>query len=81
MKLHPDWKKILKRAWSIRIDALSVALAGLEVGFNTLAGKPPIDPVHFAVIGVVLTALSMWVRLVKQHELDGIPAKDEEAQS
>ena len=36
MKLHPDWRRILRRAWSMRLMGLAGLLTGCEAVINTV---------------------------------------------
>ena len=36
MKLHPDWRQILRRAWSMRLMGLAGLLTGCEAVINTV---------------------------------------------
>ncbi len=36
MKLHPDWRRILRRAWSMRLMGLAGLLTGCEAVLTTV---------------------------------------------
>jgi hypothetical protein len=78
MRLHPDWKKILKHAYSVRLDVLGIVIGTLEVGYNAISGSSLLSPIHMACVGMGLTAASLTLRLVKQKKVSG---SDEEAES
>ncbi len=74
MKLRSDAKKILTRAWSIRIIAISAILSGLEVALSLLdhelLGLPR---GAFAALAAIVSALAIPARLMAQSSF----AKDE----
>ena len=68
MSLHPDWKAILTRAWSVRLMLLAGLLSGLEVTLQVLIG------IGYASIGVavaagLVTAGALVARIVAQRGL------------
>ena len=66
MKLLPDWKKILKTAWSAWLLIAAVFLTGLEVVLPmTELGLP--DGVYVALMGAV-TSLALLARLLVQPD-------------
>lgn len=71
VRLHPDWRKIARHAWSVQLAVLGIVLGAAEVGIGILTGSPPIDPVKFAGIAMAVNAASAAVRLLKQVEVSG----------
>jgi hypothetical protein len=67
----PNWRLVLRHAWSVWLDVLGIALTVLQTGVDILAGSPPIAPVKFAVIAMVITLLSLLLRLVRQDKVSG----------
>jgi len=67
----PNWKLVLRHAWSVWLDALGIILTVLQTGVDVLAGSPPIDPVTFAFIAMAITLLSLLLRLVRQDKVSG----------
>jgi len=64
MNLLPDWKAVLKRAWSIRLIILAGLLTGLEVALPLF-----VDTVQrgvFAGLSVLASFGALWARLVAQ---------------
>ncbi len=43
MRLIPDWRRVLARAWSIRLLALLILFSGLEVALPFFDGTLPIS--------------------------------------
>ncbi|TDX19717.1 hypothetical protein [Rhodovulum visakhapatnamense] len=72
MKLVPNWRAVLRRAWSVWILAAMVILSGLEAAASLLSadmlGLPP--DVYAAVVGV-LSAAAVLARLIAQTGLQG----------
>lgn len=70
MKLLDDWKRVLKRAWSVRFAALAVAA---EVMLQLWWALPSIItdfvPIRIATwLPLVLTVAAIGARFVKQKE-------------
>lgn len=67
MRFRKDAKKILTRAWSIRIIALSALLSGLEVALSLLdADLLGLPRGAFAALAAVVSALAIPARLMAQ---------------
>ena len=81
MTLLPDWKAILKKAWSVKFIAVAAVLSGLEsvaaIAGDSIAKQFPTG-LYAAVVGV-LTALALVARILAQNEADKAD-KDEAAQ-
>lgn len=74
MKFRDDAKKILRRAWSIRIIAVSAILSGLEVVLSLLDAEVlGLPRGAFAAIAGLVSALAIPARLMAQSAF----AKDE----
>lgn len=71
LKLHPDWRKILKHAWSVRLDVLLLILESAQAGIDVLSGNPPFDPKKFALVAVGVTATTLIARFIKQRSVSG----------
>ena len=66
MRLAYDWKRIVRRAWSWRLNALAFLFGGAEI---VLPLYMDYFPRHlFAVLSLVAVGGSMWARLVKQKD-------------
>lgn len=66
MKLDTNWKKILKKAWSIRLLLLAAVLSGIEVALPFFQGQFPRGP--FAVASFLAVASAFVARLVAQKD-------------
>ena len=71
MRLHRDWRKILKHAWSIRLDILNIIVTAALSVVPILTGTTIVAPLTLAIISLVLTVLSMGLRLLKQEKVSG----------
>lgn len=66
--LHPDWKKLLRHAWSVRLMALSFVFQALEVAMPYLEKIPTIPQGVLATLAVVSLAGGIFSRFVLQKE-------------
>lgn len=64
--LLPDWKRILKRAWSVRLIALAAALTGLEVAMPIIGPYLPWGPGWFALASGLVAMGALVARLMVQ---------------
>jgi hypothetical protein len=69
MRLHQQWRDILRKAWSIRLMALAAVLSGLEVALSFLDGLLPVGTGTFAALSCVTTAGAFIARIVAQQGL------------
>jgi hypothetical protein len=69
--LIPNWRETIKHAWSFKLDAAGVVLGAAEFGVQAVSSNPPINQGTFAILGMVVTALSMILRLVRQEKVSG----------
>lgn len=76
--LAPNWKAIVKRAWSIRLIALAALVDGLSIAWPLFEDYMPIDRLWFAVIALMLNIGAFYARLKFQRNLRG-GGKDEQA--
>jgi hypothetical protein len=69
--LIDDWHRVMRRAWSIRLMAISIALDGLEVTINVMTSlqvEPPIAPGWFAAFAGVTTVAAGAARFIAQRK-------------
>lgn len=64
MKLIPEWRRVLRRAWSVRLALLSAAASGASACWFVFADKVP--PVWFLFVGSVLSVLAIIGRVLDQ---------------
>lgn len=67
MKLNPEWRRILRRAWSIRLIVVAGLLSGLEVMIPILGMDWP--PGVLALASFVAVAAAFIARLIAQKDL------------
>ena len=68
MKLADDWRKIVRKAWSFRLIALSAVFTGLEVAMPFLDGVLPVERGVFAALAGVTSALALIARIMAQQD-------------
>lgn len=68
MRLVDDWKRVLRKAWSIRLMLLAGVLSAVEVVLPFL--QPQIPHGLFAVLSGVTVAAAFIARLVAQRQDD-----------
>lgn len=66
MKLLPEWKFVLRRAWSIRLGVLAAALSAAEVVLPMFSDA--FARGTFAALSAVTTAAALVARLLAQQE-------------
>ena len=64
MKLVPNWRRVLARAWSIRLIVAAFVLTAAEVALD---GVLAIPPGLFAALSGLATAGAFCARLVAQQ--------------
>lgn len=74
--LYPNWKTILKKAWSLRFMALSGLCSGLILILPFYQSDIPRNEfsllmVLCSILSPVFSGLAMVSRLVKQKAIDG----------
>lgn len=67
MRLIPDWKIVLRSAWSIRFIVLSAIFTALEVALPFLEGYLPVSTGVFAALSGFSAAAAFVSRLVAQQ--------------
>lgn len=64
LALHPDWRRILRRAWSMRLAALAGVLSACEVVLPLFVDAMP--RAMFSGLALVTITGAMVARLVAQ---------------
>lgn len=68
MKLIPDWRLVLRKAWSVKFSLLATVLSAAEAGVQYwLTGTPPM----LAIGATVLSLGAGLARLVAQPKTMG----------
>ena len=71
MKLHDDWVKIVKHAWSVRLLVLAMVLSGLEIALPLVQNLLPVPPGVFAALSALATGGAFGARLLAQKQFGG----------
>ena len=66
MKLLPNWRSVLSRAWSVRLMVLAGLLSGVEVAMPYLEGVIDLPSGVFAALSGLVTAAALLARVVAQ---------------
>ena len=65
MTLIPDWKRVVRSAWSIRLIILACLLSAAEAAIPYLSGLIP--PAWFSTLDVAVTGMAAVVRILAQQ--------------
>jgi hypothetical protein len=68
MTLHPNWRAILTRAWSVRLMLAAGILSGLEVTLQVVVGLG-YATIGLAVLSGLVTAAALVARIVAQRDV------------
>lgn len=68
MRLDRDWRRILSRAWSVRLMILAALLSGIEVALPFFQFQ--IRPGVFAALSALVTMAAFVARIAVQKDLD-----------
>jgi len=68
-RVLPEWRRLLTRAWSMRLWALSVILGSLELALPLVQDVVP--PKAFAALALVAGIAGMVARVIPQPDLHG----------
>lgn len=67
MELLPDWKKVVRRAWSFRLAIVAALLSGVEVVLPLFSDALPRN--MFASLSFVAVVGTALARVVSQPEM------------
>lgn len=67
MKLLDDWRKVLRKSWSIRLIIVSGILTGLEVALPLFETR--FSTGVFASLSFLFTSAALIARLIAQKEI------------
>lgn len=79
--LVPDWKAILRHAWSVRLMIVAALLSGAEVALPLLNGLLPIRPGVFALLSGLVVAGAFVARIVAQKRIRTLDIGDRQTAS
>lgn len=69
MQLLPDWRAVLRHAWSVRLIILAGLFSGVEVALPFLDGVLDVPAGVFAALSAVATCGAFITRIIAQKEL------------
>ena len=67
MKLLPDWKRVARKAWSVKFALLAAVLGAAEVGVQLFAAVRPTP--YLAMAAAVCSLAASIARLVAQPRM------------
>lgn len=70
MRLAANWRRVLRRAWSIRLMIVAGILSGIEVALPLAGDLVPVPVGVFAGLSALTTAGAFVARLVAQKDFD-----------
>lgn len=65
--LLPDWRRVARKAWSVKLAILSAILSAVEIGVQVMAVVRPTP--WFAMGAAVVSLAAGLARLVAQPEM------------
>ncbi|WP_103223657.1 DUF7940 domain-containing protein [Roseibium marinum] len=68
MKLTADWRRVLKRAWSVRLMVFAALLSGAETALPFLGNS--IEPGRLAGLSALATAGAFVARILAQKDME-----------
>ncbi|HEV7251442.1 MAG TPA: hypothetical protein VGN93_31075 [Shinella sp.] len=66
MRLAPNWRAVLRYAWSIRLILIAALLSGAEVALPLVGDALPVPDRLFAALSFLTTAGAFLARLTAQ---------------
>jgi len=70
MTLLPNWRDVLRKAWSIKFMVLAALMSGIEVVMSILQPSNTLPPGVFAALAGVVTSAALVARLLAQNEAE-----------
>jgi len=71
MQLVPNWRRVLRYAWSIRLILLAAVLSGLEIALPLLDGVIDIPRGWLAAACFAATMAALIARFIAQKSVSG----------
>ena len=71
MSLVANWRRVLLRAWSVRLILLAAFLDAASVALSVFADSPPIARGWFAGLSAAVTLGAAIARIVAQPSITG----------
>jgi hypothetical protein len=70
MKLVPEWGRVLRYAWSIRLNAIAAIFSGLEIGLPYF--EPAFPQGIFAGLAIFTSVAANFARLAAQKGITNV---------
>lgn len=67
MKLKPNWKEVIQKAWSVRFMVIAGILSGCEVALPLIGDAIPRN--IFAALSFIFVSAAFVARLVAQKDV------------
>jgi hypothetical protein len=74
MRLLPNWRQIVRHAWSLRLIVIAGLFSAAEVALPLAKDVVPVPTGVFALLSAAATAGAFWSRLVVQKKISGSDA-------
>lgn len=71
MRLVPNWRAVLRHAWSIRLILIAGLLSGIEVALPLLDGVIDVPRQTLALACFVVTMAALIARFIAQKSVSG----------
>lgn len=71
MKLVADWKRVARRAWSVKFSLLATALTGVAAALPAFMDRVP--PTWFLLLCTIVPLAAAVARLVAQEDMRDEP--------
>lgn len=76
MRLVPNWRAVLRRAWSLRLMAIAFLFSVLEVAWPYFEGLVPVPPRLFALLSGLFAGAGFVARFVAQKGVTNADQQD-----
>lgn len=67
--IHPDWRNILRRAWSVRLILLAGVLSAIEVALPFFQNSLPVRHGTFGILSALAAMGAFVARLMAQKDI------------
>lgn len=71
MMLLPDWKDILKRAWSVKVNAV-LAVVGFAQTLLSIYGEPLLGAIVSGAVMGIFGSVTILLRVMAQKEAEAL---------
>lgn len=67
LQVGATWRKVLRKAWSVRLSALAAVFMAAEIALPMLS--PRVPPYLFVLLALVASLGSIWARVLVQKNM------------